>query len=265
MSDLPNYEVYAIRYASVDRPTRSNFLYGQDPHDDSTMPMDFYVWLIRGENRVVLVDTGFNDISSSMRGRQYSCKPEVTLQGLGVHVEQVADLIITHMHYDHAGSVDVYPQVRIHLQESEMQYATGRCMCDKKTNHFFYVEDVKTLVGKVYEGNVQFHDGASDIYPGIQIERVGGHTAGLQIVRVHTRRGWIVLASDAAHYYRNFEEGNPFPAIHDENEMAVGYDTIRRLAASADHIIPGHDPEVARRYPQVRDLHAFSLHEAPLA
>ena len=72
---------------------------------------------------------------------------------------------------------------------------------------------------------------------------------GLQAVRVHTRRGWIVLASDASHFYENMEAVSPFPIVHNVADMLDGYDKLRRLADSPQHIIPGHDPLVMQRYP----------------
>src|SRR5690625_4283192 len=74
MASLPKYEIYAVRYASMPR-TRSNNFIGGDPHD-GPMPMDFFVWLIRSPERVVLVDTGFN--ASTARKRQRDMKPVST-------------------------------------------------------------------------------------------------------------------------------------------------------------------------------------------
>ena len=72
---------------------------------------------------------------------------------------------------------------------------------------------------------------------------------GLQVVRVATRRGWMVLASDASHFYANMEEGRPFPIVWSVADMMDGYERMRGLAASREHIIPGHDPLVMQRYP----------------
>lgn len=263
MNEIPEYEVYAIRYATIDRVARDNFLFGADIHDGA-MPMDFYVWLIRHAKDIVLVDTGFSEASSRNRGRHFIRRPQETIEQLGVLPTEIRNLILTHLHYDHAGATPVYSRARIHLQDAEMQYATGRCMCHRALSHFFAVEDVQTIVGKVYAGDVQFHNGSADILPGIHVELVGGHTAGLQVVRVYTKRGWVVLASDAAHYYQNMEQQNPFPAVHNTAEMMEAYELIRRLADSPEHIIPGHDPEVARRYPKVPGAEAFMLHERPL-
>src|SRR3546814_18079292 len=81
-----------------------------------------------------------------------------------------------------------------------MQYATGRYMCYSALRHFFSVDDVATVLKRVYENRVTFHDGDAQVAPGIEVYKIGGHTAGLTIVRVMNRRGWIVLASDAMHY-----------------------------------------------------------------
>jgi glyoxylase-like metal-dependent hydrolase (beta-lactamase superfamily II) len=105
------------------------------------------------------------------------------------------------------------------------------------------------MVRLVYQQRVVFHDGAAEIAPGIELHRIGGHTMGLQCVRVATRRGWLVLASDASHYYEHMEKYRVFPTTFNLGEVMDGFDTLRRLAASPQHIIPGHDPLVMERYP----------------
>lgn len=261
----PLYEVYAIRYASVARRASDNFLL-HDIHDGQ-MDLDFYFWLIRGQDRTMLVDTGFSACSASQRGRAFSQEPAAALARLQVKPSDVDTLILTHLHYDHAGNVDAYQNAQVHLQDAEMQYATGRYMCHGALRHFFSVEDVATVLRRVYDDKVCFHDGDAQIAPGVELYKIGGHTAGLQIVRIHTQRGWIVLASDAMHYYRNYEDRNPFPAILHVGHMMEGYKRIAQLVDSDAHIVPGHDPEVARRYPsQARpDNGIYLLHEAPSA
>jgi glyoxylase-like metal-dependent hydrolase (beta-lactamase superfamily II) len=129
------------------------------------------------------------------------------------------------------------------------------------------VFDVLRMVDNVFKGRVQFHDGDAELVPGISVHLIGGHTMGLQAVRVHTARGWIVLASDASHYYRNIEEARPFPIVYNVGEMVEGWRHVRALAESTDHVIPGHDPEVLRRYPAASaELSgiAVALHEVPV-
>jgi glyoxylase-like metal-dependent hydrolase (beta-lactamase superfamily II) len=61
----------------------------------------------------------------------------------------------------------------------------------------------------------------------------------------------VVLASDVTHFYENMEKGRPFPTAFHVGEMLEGFEALRKLAPSPKHIVPGHDPEVMRRYPAV--------------
>jgi glyoxylase-like metal-dependent hydrolase (beta-lactamase superfamily II) len=130
-----------------------------------------------------------------------------------------------------------------------MQYATGRYMTVEGMRHAFEVDDVVGMVRRVYAGRVRFHDGDAELAPGVSVHHVGGHTMGLQIVRVATRRGWVVLASDASHFYANMEQARPYPIIYNLGDMVDGWRRARSLAESPDHVIPGHDPLVMQRYP----------------
>jgi len=258
----PEYEVYAIRYARMPRRRRDNFL-GGDPHDGD-MPMDFFVWLLRGPEGIVLVDTGFNADMARRRRRELIQCPIEALAPLGVRPEDVQHVVLTHLHYDHAGNLDRLPRARFHVQDAEMEYATGRCMCFEPLRHAYAVEDVVALVTRVYEDRVVFHDGDSALLPGIELLKIGGHTKGLQAVRVRTARGWVVLASDASHYYENMGAGRPFPIVYNTAEMISGYARLVGAAQSEEHVVPGHDPEVLARYPRWRDSpHVAALHLPP--
>jgi len=110
------------------------------------------------------------------------------------------------------------------------------------------------MVRLVYKDRVRFYKGDSDLLPGITLHRIGGHTAGLQCVRVHTARGWVVLASDTAHFYENFETNRPFSSVFHVGEMLEGFNRLKELADTPNHIIPGHDPAVMNRYPAEKGL-----------
>jgi glyoxylase-like metal-dependent hydrolase (beta-lactamase superfamily II) len=244
------YEVYAIKYAHHARTAKENFL-GGDPHD-GPMPMDYFVWLVRGHGREIVVDTGFNAAAAAKRARRITLPVEEGLALMGVNVAEVQNVAITHLHYDHVGNFDLFPAATFHLQDLEMHYATGRCMAVEAMRHAYELEDVVGMVRRVYAGRVRFHDGDGEIAPGVTLHHVGGHTMGLQIVRVATRRGWVVLASDASHYYANMEQSRPFPIVYNVGDMVEGWHRARALADSAAHVIPGHDPLVLERYPAAR-------------
>jgi glyoxylase-like metal-dependent hydrolase (beta-lactamase superfamily II) len=241
------YEVFAVKYATHDRKASANFL-GGDPHD-GPMPIDYYVWLIRGNGREIVVDLGFNEAAAKARGRELLRNPVEGLALLGCDAATVETVIVTHLHYDHVGNFDLFPKARFHLQDKEMAYATGRHMAEPVFNLGFNVEDVVGMVREVYKGRVVFHDGDAEIAPGVTLHHIGGHTAGMQSVRVPTRRGNVVLASDAAHFYANIEEVRPFPFIYHLGDMVDGFRRLYELADSKQHVVPGHDPLVLRRYP----------------
>jgi glyoxylase-like metal-dependent hydrolase (beta-lactamase superfamily II) len=250
MADIPDYEVLALRYATMQgRTAGDNFLFPDD--HAAPMPIDYYIWAIRGGGRTIVVDTGFGPAAAAARGRSLMCSPAHALARVGIEAATVADVVITHLHYDHAGCLDAFPTATFHIQDSEMAFATGRCMCHAVLRAPMEVEDVVSAVRHVYAGRVRFHDGTAQIAPGISLHLIGGHSGGLQIVRVRTARGWVVLASDAAHFWANIEKANPFPLVVDVFRMAEGWRICAELSDGPDHLIPGHDPLVRTRFPAV--------------
>lgn len=258
------YDVYAIRYATfLDRKTYDNFAI-RDMHDGA-MPLDYFVWVARQGEKTILIDTGFNAEAGGRRNRKLTIAPEIALERFGIAPASVTDVILTHLHYDHAGNLGKFPNARFHVQQREMAYATGPCMCDGFFRHPFDAEPVVQMVRYLYSDRVTFHAGNSHACPGIGVHHVGGHSDGLQVVSVATKRGSLVLASDALHYYDNMRRGNPFPLLHNAADVVAGWKKVSRLACGdSSLIVAGHDPEVAERFPRVRDMsiEAFALHEA---
>jgi glyoxylase-like metal-dependent hydrolase (beta-lactamase superfamily II) len=249
-AELPRYEILAVRYGtSSARPASQNFIMA-DGHD-GPMQMDFYIWVIRGEDRLIVVDTGFSSGASSRRNRQFVHPPAEALAQAGVDPAAVADVVITHLHWDHSGNMDLFPNAAFHIQDREMAQATGRCICHKWFRRQSEVDDVVALVKNLYAGRVTFHDGEGEVAPGVTVHLVGGHTSGLQIVRVNTARGPVVLASDAVHYWQNLAEQNPFPPANVMDALEA-FRKVENLVDDRDHIIPGHDPLVLSRFPPLR-------------
>ena len=243
----PDYELFAIRYATRDAQRSEHFI-GGDPHD-GPMPMDYFVWLARGGGRTFVIDTGFNAEIARQRRRTFLRCPVETLAAFDIDVADVKDVILTHLHYDHAGNFDRFPNARFHLQERELAYATGRYMQYPRLSHSFEVEDVCGIVRLNYARRVLFYNGDAEIAPGLTIHAAGGHSAGLQFVRVRTRRGFVVLASDVSHFYENMASERPFTTSFHIGEMLEGFDKLRALAPDESHIVPGHDPLVMKLYP----------------
>ena len=244
------YEIHALRYAHrAERTRQENFLEPVDDHD-VPMPMDFYVWLVRNRNRTIVVDTGFDREEARKRDRTINLLPSQALARLGVDPPAVEDVIITHLHYDHAGTLGEFPRARFHIQESEMQYATGPWMLNDGDRHAYSPGHVAELVQCVFEKRVVFHREDGDIAPGITVHRTPGHTMGMQTVRVRTERGWVLLASDASHYYEHWVKRVPFAICWSQADLMASYERFEVLAEDEDHVIPGHDPLVRSLYPQ---------------
>ena len=243
---LPRYEVFAIRYATREANRADHFI-GGDPHD-GPMPMDYFLWLIKGPERVVVVDSGFTAETAARRKRVMLRDPIDALKLLDVDVDTVRDVVLTHLHYDHVGNFHRFPQAEFHLQEPDLHYAVGRHMRFPFLRHSFEVEDVVGIVRLNYGGRVRLYNGVVDLAPGITLHPAPGHSAGLQFVRVHTERGWVVLASDVSHFYENMEQGRPFPVCVNVADTLESYDRVRAAAPSPAHIVPGHDPLVMQRY-----------------
>ena len=263
--ELPHYEVLALRFAHTEFKAKDAFLGRGDVHDGQ-QPMDFFVWVVRGDGRTIVMDMGFGDDACAHRPIKPDRHPVEVLADVGVDAATVTDVVISHLHFDHAGNSGYFKKARFHLQDAEMAFSTGRYMRYKILNRATDVLSVTAMVRHVYEGRVEFHDGDEEIFPGISVHKIGGHTGGMQVMRVHTARGWVVLASDASHFYEHFEQRRVFTTMFNVGEAVDGYQTLLRLADSPDHVVPGHDPLVMRRYrAPVAALAgiAVSLHEAP--
>jgi glyoxylase-like metal-dependent hydrolase (beta-lactamase superfamily II) len=155
------------------------------------------------------------------------------------------------LHYDHAGTLVDFPTARFHLQEFEIQYATGPHMANSYFSGAYTVDHIVQVVRYIFQDRIVFHIGDSEVAPGVTVHHIGGHTMGMQCVRVMTKRGWVVLASDASHFYANFESDAPFPIVYNVSDMVKGFDRLRKLAHSPKHVIPGHDPLVMSLYERV--------------
>ena len=247
---LPTYEVHAIKYAERQTSNHGTFIY-KDMHD-APVDMDYFIWTISGGGNIYLVDLGF-DRRYKRGARNLLRTPAEGLNILGINPAEVKEVIITHMHYDHAGSMPDFPNAEFHIQDEEMNFSTGRYLKHKAFRFGNFVEYTVDFIRAIYDDRVIFTNGETEIAPGITVHRVGGHTHGMQIVRISTRGGWMVLASDAIHMYANLETQNPYPAVFNVADMMQGAKTAIDLAGGdLGKVIPGHDPVTRQRFPAPR-------------
>jgi glyoxylase-like metal-dependent hydrolase (beta-lactamase superfamily II) len=239
------YEVYALKYGERDT-TACQFFYRESSHAPITL--HYFVWLILGGPHPILVDTGFLDDDAQARGIRNYITPAAAVERAGVKAADVPVSLITHLHYDHWAGHSLFPSAEFWIQREEVAFWTGRYGSMPAFRSSANVNALAGLVTLNYGNRIRIVDGDQDVLPGIRVHRVGGHTAGLQIVTVQTARGTVVLTSDASHFYRNVETRQPVQIITNLPEMLEAFETIHALAGAEKLIVAGHDPEVAGRF-----------------
>ena len=260
MNDV--WQVHALKYAERNSRTRADSFIFDDDHA-APHPMDYFIWVLRCERQTILVDTGYDSTEASGRSRPILRDPAKALADIGIFPDDISTIVVTHLHYDHAGGLSAFPNATLHLQVAEMAYATGPCMCHDTLRMPYTAGHVCDAVHRVHAGQVIFHDGDGQVADGVTVHRLGGHSRGLQAVRVRTTAGWLCLASDATHYYENVFKGVPFPIVVDVEAMLDGFKRLLSLADNPALVIPGHDPMVTELFPQDGPAHVFRLDGGP--
>jgi glyoxylase-like metal-dependent hydrolase (beta-lactamase superfamily II) len=245
----PKYEVYAIRYATIPDFAVNQLVAGAEPSRKLDIAM--MVWLVRGGGHTILVDSGFY---REQFFRQWHVKdftrPDEAVRRAGVNPEDVTDVIISHMHWDHADGMDLFPKARVWLQKDELEYYAGTAWQSRRTHGGIDPEDVMAAVKLNLAGRMGLVNGdAQEILPGISCYTGGKHTWASQFVTVNTAAGTVVLASDNMYLYENLEKHVPIAATLDADSNLRAQDRMRQLAAKPELIVPGHDPEVMKRFP----------------
>ncbi|GFE63955.1 N-acyl homoserine lactonase family protein [Litoreibacter roseus] len=259
---MSDWQVHAVKYADRNARTRADSFIFDDNHD-APHAMDYFIWVLQRGDEIILVDTGYDTTEATVRDRPIRIDPAEALAPLGIAPGDITTLIVTHLHYDHAGGLHLFPNATIHLQAAEMAYATGPCMCRDTLRMPFTADHVCEAIKRVYSGRCVFHDGDGQIADGVTVHCLGGHSRGLQAVRVRTSAGWLCLASDAAHFYENVFSRKPFPIVVDLEDMLEGFDRLQGLASAPQMIIPGHDPLVMSHFPQDKTDYIVRLDRGP--
>jgi glyoxylase-like metal-dependent hydrolase (beta-lactamase superfamily II) len=245
----PQYEIYALRYATIPDFPVSSLVAGADRARKLDIAM--MIWLVRGGGHNILVDSGFY---REQFFRQWHVndfvKPSETLSRVGLKPEDITDVVITHMHWDHADGADLFPKARIWLQKEELEYYAGAAWQSPRTHGGIDPDDVLALVKLNTQRRAGLVNGdAQEILPGISCYTGGKHTYASQYVTVNTAVGTVVLASDNMYLYENLEKHLPIAQSLDQDSNLRAQDRMKRLAAAPQWIIPGHDPAVMTKFP----------------
>ena len=234
------FEIFAIRYAHLGgRHPGENFLVA-DPHEFAS-DLDYFVWVLRRGDSSFVIDTGFGKEAAARQAARVAAMPVESLRLVGVNPNQVSDVIITHLHYDHAGNLDKFPRARFHLQDRDMAYATGRCMCHENLRAPFDLENMLEIREARLFGSSGISRwgcrtcGRADSAPRGRAFRGIANCAGLDAARMGGNR---VRCHTLV---REFRTAAAFPIVYSVAEMLEGFKMLYGLADSPEHIVPGHD------------------------
>jgi glyoxylase-like metal-dependent hydrolase (beta-lactamase superfamily II) len=209
------------------------------------------VWLIEGTDKVILVDTGLGDVEevADMQHRYgvdfvaSRSQDQEIVRGLarhGVHPNDVELVILTHLHFDHVGNNELFPNARFLTQREELPQA----LCPPPYSMFYYPEYAYKMTGIL--DRLELIDGDRQIDPNVRLVRIGGHTPGCMVVLVDTALGRVCLTSDVMYNYRNLELNWPMGSFWNVAELMRGYDRLHR---EADIIVPDHDWQFLQHFP----------------
>jgi glyoxylase-like metal-dependent hydrolase (beta-lactamase superfamily II) len=248
----PQYEVFAIRYATIPGFPVSQLVAGADR--ERKLDIAMLIWLVRGNGHNILVDAGFYRPQFFKQWHVTDfVKPSDAVAIAGLKPEDITDVVITHMHWDHADGMDLFPKAKIWLQKDELEYYAGTGWQSPRTHGGIDPEDVLAAVKLNTERRVGLVNGdAQEILPGISCYLGGKHTYASQYVAVNTAAGTVVLASDNMYLYENLEKHVPIAATLDAESNLRAQDRMKQIAADLRLVIPGHDPAVMTKFPAVK-------------
>jgi glyoxylase-like metal-dependent hydrolase (beta-lactamase superfamily II) len=262
-------QVTIVRYGT--RSTHRADVYLNYPlyrEDDGPIDMDYFFWVVRTPTETILVDTGYSIAGGEKRGRTLLIDPAEALALAGVEPGSAPRIVITHGHYDHIGNLALFPDAEVILSRTEFDFWTGPHAGKALFHHSIEDDEIAHLRDAVARGRVTFFDEEYDVAPGVRVAEIGGHTPGQSVVFVDTSEGTVLLASDAVHYYEEYERDMVFTSVADLVEMYDSFAWIRELAASGAvaHVVSGHDPATLARFAPAAgalSAHAAVIGDAP--
>jgi glyoxylase-like metal-dependent hydrolase (beta-lactamase superfamily II) len=246
------YEVHAVRYATL-TSSKAELYYRHQSYGepDAEAEMAYYFWLLRDGDETIVVDCGFDPEAGARRGRTCLCAPVDALRALGAAPESVSTVIVTHLHYDHVGNLAAFPAATLCVPARELDFWTGPMASRFQFASIVEQTEIDFVADAAARGQVRLTAGSDEICDGVTAITVGGHSPGQQVIVVEGEAGDVVLASDAVHFSEELELERPFAVVHDLEGMYAAYDLLKGFARAGAIVVPGHDPDVAARYPLV--------------
>jgi glyoxylase-like metal-dependent hydrolase (beta-lactamase superfamily II) len=246
-----SYEILAVRYGTrVGKKSHTYLNFHLYEEHDGPEPMDYFMWVVRNADRTVIIDTGYKPSVGARRGRNLLVDPATALRELGIDPDTAPQVVATHAHYDHIGNVDRFPAAEILMSRREYEFWHGPYGSRVQFAHAVEGSELQELRDVNEQGRLTLVGRRHQLAPGIELIDVGGHTPGQMVVVVQAEGGPVVVASDAVHYYEEYDKDRPFSTVADLAEMYQAFDTVRELTSGPGGVLlAGHDPQVMERFP----------------
>lgn len=244
---MQNWEVLIVKHGTR-RTKRSDVYmnYGFYDEPDGDFDVDYYFWVLRCGDQVIHVDTGYSARGAAKRGREVLIDPLDAIRHLGLNAADGHPVVVTHAHYDHIGNLAAFANSPIYISRKELEFWSGDIATRPLFSHFGDQEEVADILAAKHEGRVHEFEGSLKLAPGVELVELGGHTPGQLVVRVQTKQGEVILASDAAHFHEEVDRDMLFQSMADLPRSYRALDWLRATGATA--IISGHDPQELSRY-----------------
>ena len=273
MNDNDRWEVFVLEYANSHEPW-VGLVSGM--YDAGMVDLPFSFVLARRGEQNVLIDSGFmrqgNEAEFPLKfGVSRWISPLRMLAELGVTPEAVSDIVVTHAHFDHLGSIGEFPKARIHIQKRELLSCYEALALPKRFAHLSKIVDpanIRMALEASIEHRVNLVDGDRDnLLPGIHVRLGPGHTPGHQFVIVETAVGRRVISGDCLYTTRQLtghaDDGVYVPL---NNATGCGWDQLHTLdrvneeiGGDLAHLIVMHDVDRWADLPLVAEVEGFRI------
>jgi glyoxylase-like metal-dependent hydrolase (beta-lactamase superfamily II) len=242
----PFQKMWCMQYAGAHDVPLSALLAGAPP--DTRVDLPFAMCAARSASQVVVLDAGFVDAEL---GRAYGARDFVAYSALlgevGISLDEVATVTLSHLHFDHTGGTARFPKAKFVVQRRELEFAAGAMPHNSAARQSFVAADVLSVVRLNWEGRVLLVDGdVEGVVPGLDVYLTPGHTAGTMTTCLDTVKGRVCYSSDAVYMYRNLDEDIPLGLALSTFEAVESYKKIRRILRGG-RLIPGHEPRIFER------------------
>lgn len=244
------YEIYAFKYAGPLSGSGALMMWMKDW--EKIVERNYYFWCLKNPKETIVVDAGVSPQLAEERNLAGYVSPAQMLADINVQADKIKHVIITHLHWDHADGLSLFPNAEIYIQKDEYNFWLKDEIANRPPFKFVLNDGAKATCKAIEDsGRLKMLDGDQKILPGIECLHAPGHSVALQAVAVETVKGTAILGSDCGHLFRNYQEDWPSSLIVNMVDWMRSFEKLRSRVSSLELLFPGHDPLMSHAYPEV--------------